>query len=149
MVNDYSMIAKRKRWSASMDNYCRCNVELTKEGAKNMMYDSLYVTCDNRIYKPDEVTIECDYGECPKVNISCHVSPDRLVSESNRKIKKVIFNPPATVVLWADGTKTVVKAQNNEAFDSEKGLAMAVVKKFYGNKGSYFNEIKKWTKEGK
>ena len=40
-------------------------------------------------------------------------------------IKKVIFNPPATIVFWKDDTKTVVKAQG-EAFDPEKGLAMAI-----------------------
>lgn len=40
-------------------------------------------------------------------------------------IKKVIFNPPATIVFWENGSKTVVKAQG-EAFDPEKGLAMAI-----------------------
>jgi hypothetical protein len=60
-------------------------------------------------------------------------------------IQKVIFNKPATIVFWADDTKTVVKAQNNEAYDPEKGLAMAITKKALGDKGSYFNEIKKWT----
>lgn len=58
-------------------------------------------------------------------------------------IKNVIFNEPATIVLWGDGTKTVVKAEN-EDFDPEKGLAMAIAKKVYGNKGSYFNQIRKW-----
>ena len=43
-------------------------------------------------------------------------------------IKKVIFNPPATIVFWTDGTKTVVKA-HDEPFDQEKGIAMALVKK--------------------
>jgi hypothetical protein len=60
------------------------------------------------------------------------------------EIKDVIFNDPATIVFWTDGTKTVVKA-TNEAFDPEKGLAMAISKKFFGNKGNYFNQIKKWT----
>lgn len=60
------------------------------------------------------------------------------------KIKNVIFNDPATIVFWTDGTKTVVKAEN-EPFDPEKGLAMAIAKKHFGNKGNYFNEIKKWT----
>lgn len=60
-------------------------------------------------------------------------------------IKKVIFNPPATIVFWSDGSKTVVKAQNDEPFDPEKGITMAIAKKFFGNKGNYFNEIKKWT----
>lgn len=56
------------------------------------------------------------------------------------KIEKVIFNNPATIVYWHDGTKTVVKAQDGEPFDKEKGLAMAFVKKVCGNKGNY-NEI--------
>lgn len=59
-------------------------------------------------------------------------------------IKDVIFNGPATIVLWKDGTKTVVKAQDGEPVDKEKGLAMAIAKKVYGNKGSYYNEFKKW-----
>lgn len=59
-------------------------------------------------------------------------------------IEKVIFNPPATIVYWSDNTKTVVKTQNDEIFDPEKGLAMAVMKKSFGNKGSYYNEVKKW-----
>lgn len=62
-------------------------------------------------------------------------------------IKKVIFNDPATIVIWADGEKTVVKCQNNELYDPEKGLAMAITKRALGNKGNYFDEIKKWTKE--
>lgn len=60
------------------------------------------------------------------------------------KIKNVIFNPPATIVFWEDNTKTVVKAEN-EPFDPEKGLTMAFMKKTLGNKGNYFNLVKKWT----
>lgn len=63
-------------------------------------------------------------------------------------IKDVIFNDPATIVLWADGTKTVVKA-DKEAFDPEKGLAMAISKKALGNKGNYFDIFKKWTSKYK
>lgn len=62
-------------------------------------------------------------------------------------IKKVIFNNPATIVMWADETKTVVKAQNNEIFDPEKGLAMAITKKALGNEGNYFEVIKKHVTE--
>lgn len=59
-------------------------------------------------------------------------------------IKKVIFNNPATIIIWGDDTKTVVKAQNGDVFDPEKGLAMAICKKFLGNEGNYYNEFKKW-----
>lgn len=65
--------------------------------------------------------------------------------EFNRhQIKNVIFNDPATIVFWDDGTKTVVKCQPGDSFDPEKGLAMAITKKAYGNKGSYCNQLKKW-----
>lgn len=47
-------------------------------------------------------------------------------------IKKVIFNNPATIILWNDGTKTVSKCHNEE-FDKEKGFAMAVAKKIVGS----------------
>lgn len=59
------------------------------------------------------------------------------------EIKNVIFNPPATIVFWQDGTKTVVKA-TNEVYDPEKGLAMAIAKRALGNQGNYYNVIKKW-----
>ena len=59
-------------------------------------------------------------------------------------IKKVIFNNPATIILWVDGTKTVVKAQNGDTFDKEKGLAMAIVKKALGNEGRYYEIFRKW-----
>ena len=60
------------------------------------------------------------------------------------EIKNVIFNDPATIVFWDDGTKTVVKCQDGDEFDPEKGLAMAIAKKAYGNKGNYCNKMKKW-----
>ena len=63
-------------------------------------------------------------------------------------IKDVVFNPPATIVLWADGTKTVVKCQENEdEYSKEVGLAMCICKKVYGDKGSYNNVFKKFIKE--
>ena len=58
-------------------------------------------------------------------------------------IKKVKFNPPATIVFWTDNTKTVVKC-NNEDYDPEKGLAMCICKKVLGDKGNYYEVFKKW-----
>lgn len=62
-------------------------------------------------------------------------------------IKKVIFNDPAVIVLWADGSKTVVKCSENDIFDPEKGLAMAISKKALGNQGNYYNTFKKYLPE--
>ena len=47
------------------------------------------------------------------------------------------------MVFWSDGTKTVVKAHNDD-YDPEKGLAMAIAKKALGNEGNYYNVFKKW-----
>lgn len=63
------------------------------------------------------------------------------------RIKKVLFKNPATIVFWDDNTKTVVKCSENDKFDWEKGLAMAIAKKFFGNEGNYYNEFKKWEPE--
>ena len=74
------------------------------------------------------------YGKGANLNRS---TPAKLT------IKNVIFNDPATIVMWSDGTKTVVKAEN-EPYDPEKGLAMAYVKKHEGNHGNYYNLFRKF-----
>lgn len=66
--------------------------------------------------------------------------------EKSFLIKKVIFNDPATIVCWFDGTKTVVKCQNGEKFDKEKGLALCFMKKVKGNKSNFNNVFKEWIK---
>ena len=60
------------------------------------------------------------------------------------KIVDVIFHDPATIIKWSDGVKTVVKCQKGDTYDHEKGLAMAVMKRFFGNKGSFNDVFKKW-----
>lgn len=62
----------------------------------------------------------------------------------NFEIEKVIFSPPATIVIWADGIKTIVKAQGNDVFDPEKGLALCFMKRALGNKGHYYETVKKY-----
>ena len=73
-------------------------------------------------------------------------NPKRVKKFVVPKAVKVIFNYPATIIIWEDGTKTVVKVQD-EYFDEEKGFAMAFMKKVMGNTGKYFDEVKKWCQE--
>lgn len=49
------------------------------------------------------------------------------------EIDRVIYNDPATIVFWKDGTKTVVKAQNCE-YNPALGLAMCFIKRTIGLK---------------
>lgn len=77
------------------------------------------------------------------------IGPPRylLYPDGFSTIVNVIFNDPATIVFWGDGTKTVVKTQNGEPYDPEKGLAMAIAKHYSGNNYSYYNQFKHWLKK--
>lgn len=100
-----------------------------------------------------EYCMDCSNNVKMRIEYEKMVAPYNKSSEVKKKnpvflridIKNVIFNPPATIVFWTDNTKTVVKAQDGEEYDPEKGLTMAICKKVYGNEGNYFNKIKKWT----
>nr|DAG74360.1 MAG TPA: hypothetical protein [Caudoviricetes sp.] len=48
-----------------------------------------------------------------------------------------------TVALWGDGTKTIVKCQDGDSFDAEKGIAMCFMKRYFKNRG-WYNE---WMRE--
>lgn len=116
----------------------------------NMACNSLIGSMnDGYVYNP-----EFDFAEFINEKLRCDYTTyfERKTNDMARipelnnhtlEIKDVIFNDPATIVFWSDGTKTVVKAVN-EDFDKEKGLAMAITKKFFGNKGNYYNRLKKW-----
>lgn len=77
--------------------------------------------------------------------IEKELRPTRVVLQNypDHGIADVIFNDPATIIIWKDGSKTVVKAEN-EKFDPEKGLAMAISKKILGNKYDYYETFKKY-----
>lgn len=93
------------------------------------------------------------------------VSTLKQTAEAQYGIKRVIFNNPATIVFWDDGTQTVVYCQDNvkmvkkivdgkeievakpqkaDTYSEETGLAMAIVKKHYGNAGGYNNIFRKY-----
>lgn len=72
----------------------------------------------------------------------------KACKDKTHGIKRVIFSDVYTIVIWNDGTKTMVKCDEN--YDKEKGLAMAIAKKFLGtnkNKSDYFDVFKKWIPE--
>ena len=49
-------------------------------------------------------------------------------------IKKIMYKPPATIVFWNDGTKTVAVCEKGDVYNKELGFALCVLKKKYGNK---------------
>ena len=95
--------------------------------------------------KKDERGNEMPVEKKSTIRYNCYTSVSASISVP--AIKKVIFNDPATIVFWSDESKTVVKCQDGDIYDPEKGLAMAISKKALGNKGNYCNEFKKWLPE--
>ena len=85
----------------------------------------------------------CDSVIDKYVAVDIAVTND-LHNRMSLTIKDVIFNPPATIIFWMDGTKTVVKDQGEVFYDPEKGMAMAVAKKAFGNQGNYYNQFAKY-----
>lgn len=47
-------------------------------------------------------------------------------------VKEIIYNDAATIVYWTDGTKTVVKCNENDEYSEYAGFVAAVAKKMYG-----------------
>ena len=56
------------------------------------------------------------------------------------KARKVIFNPPATIILWEDGTKTVVKCDDEDYYEPATGVALCYMKKALGNTSRDLNK---------
>ena len=52
---------------------------------------------------------------------------------TNAYIKEVIYNNPATIILWSDGTKTVSKCHSSDTYSKETGLMLCVIKKLIGS----------------
>ena len=109
--------------------------------SKNIDWKVESITLDrNNPFSHPFITAELSTAVLPKTwspNELAMDLQDHLNKKATPEIKKVIFNPPATIVLWFDNTKTVVKCQDGDEYDPEKGLAMAIVKKMYGNTGKY------------
>lgn len=101
---------------------------------------------------PDEMEVcnvqtECLWGHSTKITIEGYAvipkscpKPARQRPPMSLTAKKVVFNYPATVVMWEDGTKTVVKCNNKDRYDPILGIALCYMKKALGNNSRNFND---------
>lgn len=121
-----------------------------------MKYTFYDLDVDQYFLQPTEYRTSCilepeniaDFSTLTKLMVGCRVHADSNAELPS--IKNVYFNPPATIVLWDDGTKTVVKCQDGDAYSKEVGLALCMVKKVMGNSSRKLNDIfKKWIPEEK
>ena len=126
------------------ESYIECN----KNGVTINGIDVSFTYDYDSIYEPLLFEIKLVY----KKPILHHIYANNYLNffpNNIPEVKKVIFNDPATIVYWKDGTKTVVKCQKGDDFDQEKGFAMAFLKKCWGNKGNFNNKLRKIMKEAK
>ena len=96
----------------------------------NITNDNGYTYNDTGYYR-DVIEFLSDWYKFERVN-------------NNSVVSRVIFNDPATIILWADGTKTIAKTHGDDAFDPEKGFAVACAKKLLGNGDAFRMEFAKW-----
>ena len=61
-------------------------------------------------------------------------------------IKSVIYNNPAIIVFWNDGTKTVCKCHEADIYNEETGLVMCMLKKILGT-SNFKRTLEDWTPE--
>ena len=76
----------------------------------------------------------------------------KAIQERNKdlrgKIVDVKFSGNRTIVFFGDGTKVVVKCQEGDTFDKEKGLAVACMKKLFDNTNVFNEVMRKWCGNG-
>ena len=62
------------------------------------------------------------------------IDPDKINTYGTMPaITKIISNDPCTIVFFADGTKTIVRVSDDETFDADKGIYIALLKKVMGS----------------
>lgn len=62
-------------------------------------------------------------------------------------IKKIIFSGPKTIILWKDGTKTIVTCGEGDTYDPYVGFCVAVTKKMFGSTSKVKRILNRYTKE--
>lgn len=88
-----------------------------------------------------------------------------FLMETMPEIKQVIINPPATIIIWTDGTNTVCKTKAPEVdhitlpdgtklavvpkdeYDPEVGVAMCIAKKYFGSRNQFTKAVKRAMKD--
>ena len=88
-------------------------------------------------YRGTDVTIK---GYLDRFTVNSFSKEQKRNREKALTPKTVIFNPPETIVLWEDETKTVVKCDDQDEYVPVIGLALCYMKKSLGNTSRELNK---------
>lgn len=95
----------------------------------------------------EEETITMGLRSCKTLYRNLKEFQDKRIGSAdemkNVDVKKIIFNGPKTIVLWTDGTKTIVSMSKDELrFDPEAAFCAAYTKKMFGTNSKIKRVIK-------
>lgn len=93
-----------------MNNKSEYDLKIINEFKKGYVMDNLGTSIV-------ETTINSMYGT-PRFSIMPHID-------------EVYFNKPYTTVKWTDGTTTTVKCRDDDEFNKEIGVSMAISRRYY------------------
>lgn len=119
----------------------------------NLILNGVYeIVADNETTytNPVKVISITEYTKkAPSVKYVREITKAKLVEAPSKPtggIERVVVNPEkkATAIIWVDGTKTVVKCQDGEEYDAEKGIALCFMKRAFHNRGCFNDIFRKW-----
>ena len=77
-----------------------------------------------------------DYVDGPYAEAEYHIETDGdHLYDLKDFVKKVYFNEPYTIVIWADGDKTIVRCSEKNTYDKYTGFTTCFIKKLMGDSG--------------
>lgn len=118
------------------------SITLSNTTAQNLLYDKshcLVNTVETKNIFYDNNNVSYKLSICTGAP-SAEETPEERNKRLRGLVKKVILNGDVTVVLWNDGTKTIVRRDKNDVYDPEKAILACMAKKLYENTG-IFNEV--------
>ena len=77
---------------------------------------------------------------------TCNPPQQKPEFTKDLRIRKAIFSDPATIVIFRDGAKEIVKCTKNDTYNPATGLALCIMKRVYGKK-KYRKILKEWLPE--
>ena len=108
---------------------------------------NLYDDCITYFYNGSVMSFSCNNKKMTSTlskrihELSNKKTKDSEISANNLyntfEVKDIKVNGPATIVFWADGTKTVVKYDAEDLYDAEKAVAMCFMKKALGSRSMH------------
>ena len=124
---------------------CNTHIRSVKKAVKSTEYVHEQLFND---FSPSVMSVFSSMSNEQKTLLYTLVGKALNEAEKRLNIKKVISNGPATIAIWDDETKTVVKLMEGDTNDTEKALMMCIMERLLGgSKMEVKRFFKKWIPE--